>query len=440
MVKVWSQIVFFIPFLVAITGVFYFTVSHVILNVDITPFNYAICLVPIFVLIVFFISKQLGNIKLKQIYDELFQQADLLCENQNTREELHQFLKKAQQLTNTTPELTLKIIRRYLSMPPSDSEKNLFSPPQQAAIILTCLNARSIKKLFKRFTAKEVTLLHQLISCLGEISNEDKKNALSNFLNEVTAPALNPFDNHPLQPTLPHQQAIQILKNQNLTSYQKDIWKTLNQIPADIIVSYLKTQSPQSIAIILYNLSEEKSAEILNLLPENLSGLTLFRLTALKSLSRTRIKTIETKLENHFLNIQPQIFYYGWQKASAILSLMPSIERKKLISALENHSQKTAEVLSRQIVCFDDFAYWNDSDICYIIKKTPEHILTKALLGANNDTRSIFAKNMHPKQWGNFLKMLNLVQTKKIKEIDQAQFFILKKARILIDKKYKRKK
>ena len=145
-------------------------------------------------------------------------------------------------------------------------------------------------------------------------------------------------------------------------------------------------------------------------------------------------------MENHFLNIQPQIFYYGWQKASAILSLMPSIERKKLISALENHSQKTAEVLSRQIVCFDDFAYWNDCDICYIIKKTPEHILTKALLGANNDTRSIFAKNMHPKQWGNFLKMLDLAQTKKIKEIDQAQFFILKKARILIDKKYKRKK
>ena len=130
------------------------------------PFNYAICLVSIFVLIVFFISKQLGNIKLKQIYDELFQQADLLCENQNTREELHQFLKKAQQLTNTTPELTLKIIRRYLSMPPSDTEKNLFSPPQQAAIILTCLNARSIKKLFKhKSTPLFIIIVFQNIRC-----------------------------------------------------------------------------------------------------------------------------------------------------------------------------------------------------------------------------------------------------------------------------------
>ncbi len=440
MTKLWSQIVFFSSFLVVTAGLFCFILFNVIQNVQPQVVAFFIYLLPVLFLTVFFLLKRIGHRKIKQIYDHLFQQINLLCENQNSRDEFLYLLKKTQQLTNTTPELTLKILRRYLSMPLSKMPNALFSPAQQVAIVLTCLDSRAIKKLFKRFTSQEIVILNQLTSCLGDVSTEDKKNALSDFLNEVTAPALNPFDNYPLQAALPHQQVIQFLKDENLPMQQKDIWKTLNQLSTERIITYLKTQSSQSIAIILYNLSEEKSANILNLLPEKISSLALLRLTALKSLSRTRVKTIETKLENHFFNIQPQIFYDGWQKASAILSLMSRYERKKLISALEHKSQKSAYILSRQIVCFDDFAYWDDADICYLIKKTPEHILTKALLGANSNTRAVFSKNMSPKQWGNLLKIIDSSQVKKIKEIDQAQFFILKKARILIDKKYKRKK
>ena len=82
-------------------------------------------------------------------------------------------------------------------------------------------------------------------------------------------------------------------------------------------------------------------------------------------------------------------------------------------------------------------SHLSNKDICELIKKVPENILTTALLGADNNTKEIFLKNISPKRLSIFLKQSNLPRSEKIKEIDEAQYFVIKKAHVLMSKKHR---
>ena len=385
----------------------------------------------------YIIPKFIRKKHIKNTCQTLSSQILLLNENAKLRNDTNQLIQKLQQIANTTPELILKILRYYSTQSATNQQQSIFSLPQQAGIILDCLNKKSLKKIFKHMSKNEINLFQQLKLSLGTISTEEKFTTLSHFFDTLMEPTSKIEKQHFTENILPSQHVIKILKKENHFKPQSDIWKTLESIPSEKISNYLKTESSQTIAIILYNLSEEKAGEILNQLPKEISITSLIRLTALKSLSKKRIKHIEISLESYFLNITPRIIYYGKEKASSILSLMPTHHKNKLLLEIEKTSPKIAQQLSQQIICFDDLAFWNNTDICTLIKKTPEHILLLALLGANNKTREIFSKNISPNRWGKFLKQLNTPQPERIKDIDEAQYFIIKKAHVLINKKRK---
>ena len=381
----------------------------------------------------YFIKQQ----KSKKTHQALSNQILLLNESAKSRREMLLLIEKLQHITKTAPELILKMLRYYSMQSRIDADKNIFSPAQQAGIVISCLDTKSLKRIFKRMQKTEINLFQQLIQSLGYIFIEDKIQVLSKFLDTLTEPANKIENPHFSDNILPYQQAINILKKENIPPSKANIWNKLEQITSEKIAAYLKNESAQSIAIILYNLSDKKSGEILNHLPKDISCSALSRLTALKSLSKKRFKNIEIFLESYFLNITPQAYYHGWEKASSILSLMPPKEKNKLIFALTETNPQITQKLAQHIIYFNDLANWNNNDIQKLIKKTPENVLSTALLGANNKTKEIFLKNITPQHWGAILKQTFSSQSEKIKEIDEAQYFVIKKAHVLMSQKRK---
>lgn len=393
-----------------------------------------ICLFALF-LFIYAIPHFAKQKRAKKTYLNLSTQALLLNENSKIRNETILLIEKLQHTTHTAPELILKILRYYSMQSYIPNEKSAFSPAQQAGIVISCLDAKSLKRIFKRMQKSEIKLFQQLAHSLGHITSEDKFQVLSKFLSTLTEPVSKIENPHFSDTVLPSQQAIKIIKKENCFSPKTNIWDTLDSISSEKIASYLKNESSQSIAIILYNLSDKKAGEVLSFIPKEVSCSALLRLTALKSLSKKRLTTLETSLESHFLNIAPQVFYYGLEKASSILSIMPTHQKNELLLKLTETSPQIAKKLSHQIICFDDLSHLSNKDICELIKKVPENILTTALLGADNNTKEIFLKNISPKRLSIFLKQSNLPRSEKIKEIDEAQYFVIKKAHVLMSKK-----
>lgn len=392
----------------------------------------------IVILFIFIIPHIIKRRRFNKTFNTLYAQITSLCVIPSVTKETDHLLQTARKISLQTPQEAVRIIRGMLLNVCINPSENLFSPAQRAAILLIAIGPKPAKKIFKRMTDSEVNALNHLISSLGRIKQDETKMVLKEFCQAIEkaqngdAPKTDTTEK-PIYEVLPLKQATTIALKCDSNFTGKDVWGHLETVPSEKIATYLEGEYPQTSAIILYHLSDEKAGSVLNLLSPKSSGATLLRLTALKSLGRDKLKAIEAGLEVQFLGASASILYKGYQKASNILSLMNKSDKNKLIRALSYRAPQVAKRLSRQVICFDDFSDFDEENIRLLIKKTPRHILVNALLGADSATKEAFARNIDPKLWGKMLKKLSSESTNRIKDIDEAQCYIIKKARTMIE-------
>ena len=92
-----------------------------------------------------------------------------------------------------------------------------------------------------------------------------------------------------------------------------------------------------------------------------------------------------------------------------------------------------ADSLEKQLITFNDFAFWNESDLSVLIKHIDVKTLITALAHANNITKEAFSKVIEPKKWAELLKQMNVPQTKRLRDIEESQRAVIQIAQHLID-------
>ena len=129
--------------------------------------------------------KILKQKKFKKTYKKLSSEAQSISQDNELAPLKNSLLGKVQSICHTTPDIALKNIRAGLTDQSLTKSKILFSPAQQTAILLTCLNKKTLKKIFKRMTDTEIKTIQSLTYSLGQITPEDKKLVLTNFLKKL---------------------------------------------------------------------------------------------------------------------------------------------------------------------------------------------------------------------------------------------------------------
>ena len=380
--------------------------------------------------------KILKQKKFKKTYKKLSSEAQSISQDNELAPLKNSLLGKVQSICHTTPDIALKNIRTGLTDQSLTKSKILFSPAQQTAILLTCLNKKTLKKIFKRMTDTEIKTIQSLTYSLGQITPEDKKLVLTNFLKQIQNPIQNTYQPLKTNPVLPAQRLYQILKEDKLIKTEKQVWQKLETLKCEKIAHFIEQEYPQTGAIILYHLSDEKAGTVLSLLSSEKSTLILLRLASLKQLTKEKLKIVETGLETYLPGFSKLPLYKGLKKAGRILSLMPQEKKEKLINQLSQKSSKTAQILSKKIICFDDFKNWDKKQIKKLIKKIPTDILLTALQNTNEQIKTVFASHIPLNCWNSFFEKLNKQETTDLKKIDEAQCFVIKQA-LDLSKKYK---
>ena len=399
-------------------------------------------LIVLFIATIFFyiVPKLTRKKKFKKTYKRLSSQTSSLREKENS--EIETLLKKVQSLSSKNPTLFLKNIRINLTKEKNKKDQTLFSPAEQTAILLLLLDEKTLKKIFKRMTPTEVKIIQEITISLGHLTNEDKKQALTTFLNQLKeekTPSYNALKMHPI---LPIQQIKSILKLEDISlKNEKDVWTQFEQLDETKIASFLENEYPQTSALILYHLKEEKTASILNLLPLEKSSAILWRLANLKHLTKEKLKIVESTTNNYFFGLKKYNFYQGTQKAALILSLIPHLKKEQLINLLETKSAATAKSLLKKIIRFNDIKNLDKKFIKKLIKKIPTDILSIALLEADNETKKALTSHLLPKEWAILMENSNKSPSNDLKRIDEAQCFIIKQAQeLMLKQKTKKKK
>ena len=236
-----------------------------------------------------------------------------------------------------------------------------------------------------------------------------------------------------MENVLPNDDKTEIMEQIHAPVTGKTIWEKLEHTESAKLASALSGEYPQTIAVVLYHLSNEKASDVLNCFSESMTMDVLMRLTALKNVDAETLAGVEQGLDEKLKALHETPRVGGKEKASGIISLMD--RKTDILNTLFERSPELAGQLSAGVIMFEDIADWDDKSIRTLLEKTDRQVVVYALKGTSDKMKEAFSRNMSPAVWGGVLKEINKLSSIKVKDIDAAQHTLVRTAQELIQQK-----
>ena len=332
------------------------------------------------------------------------------------------------------PSVAVSVVRNWVYSKTDTS----FSGLQKAAGLLLALGEDYIKPVFLKLKNEEVTQISRTMAELGCVKGAVVQEVFDDFLKVLNGTADLCADANYVkdlvETVLPEDNKAAVIEGIASPVQGKTIWEKLEKTDAAKLAEALSEEYPQTIAVILFHLSNEKAGAVLNHFPESLTMDILMRLTALKEVDAQTLSGVEKGLETRLRRLYAgQRSKNGKEKAAGIISLM---ERKTdILNTLFERSPELAGQLSAGVIMFEDIADWDDKSIRTLLEKTERNVVICALKGASDKMKEAFSRNMSPAVWGGILKETNKLSAVKVKDIDMAQNTLVRTAQELIEQK-----
>ena len=328
----------------------------------------------------------------------------------------------------------ISAIRKWLYGPEADTG---LSGVQKTAVLLLALGEEYIKPIFLKLKNEEVIDISRTMAELGCVRGETVQEVFDAFLSCfhqngdlcVNADYVATL----MENVLPVDEKSTLMEQIHAPVSGKNIWERLEQTDTAKLATALSGEYPQTIAVVLYHLSNEKASEVLGCFSESLTMDVLMRLTALKNIDADILAGVEQGLDEKLKALHTTPRMGGKEKAAGIISLMD--RKTDILNTLFERSPELAGQLSAGVIMFEDIADWDDKSIRTLLEKTDRQVVIYALKGASEKLKDAFSRNMSPAVWGGVLKEINKLSAVKVKDIDLAQHTLVRTAQELIQQK-----
>ena len=176
-----------------------------------------------------------------------------------------------------------------------------YTGPQKAAILLLAFGEEISSEIFKQMTEFEIKRIGSAMSRLGRIDSDIIDEIMEEFFvllqqNKKYYLGGNDFTKKIISGAFKDDQASQIIEELALES--SATLESLELIDPKTLANFLRTEHPQTIALILAHLEPKKFGETLKMLPDSLHTEVILRIANLESVSPDIIDEIDDVLRN----------------------------------------------------------------------------------------------------------------------------------------------
>ena len=169
----------------------------------------------------------------------------------------------------------------------------------------------------------------------------------------------------------------------------------LETFDSETLSDLTRNEHPQTIALILSQLSPEKSGSILSSLPEELRTDVILRISNLDRVSPDVVNEIAEMLESEAKSRGSAGQEVGGIKTVAdILNQLDPAMEQALIGKIEEDNPKMADEIRQLMFVFEDLALLDDRGIQEVLKEVSSEDLARALKTASEEVKEKIFKNM----------------------------------------------
>ena len=268
---------------------------------------------------------------------------------------------------------------------------------QKAAALLITLGADACAEIFKILEDKEVeklaaeiakiesvepAIISAIIREFHEIAATDLSHAQGgiSYASEVLSKALGEAGS---------QKTIERISS-GTTSFD---FFTATPTSTELLLEMIREEHPQTIALILVHIQEQRAAEILAMLPSGLQIEVITRIANMTAVSPEIINQIEEALQAK-AHGHERVNAGGVKDAAEILNRVDANVEKQILESISHTDPELAEEISDLMFTYDDVLLITDPGIQKLIQEADENDLVMALRASTDTIKNKFLKNV----------------------------------------------
>ncbi len=313
---------------------------------------------------------------------------------------------------------------------------------EKAAALLVALGPQTASEILKHLDEDSIEIITVEIARIDRLSPEDREELIGEFLIELRRQSRGGKGGESkarkiLEDAFGGDKADEILRKANPIDPNREFAR-LREIEPDLLFSFLKDETPQTIALTMSYLPPDKSAVILKSLSRDVAKEVARHMAVKKNVPPDIVarvaRTIYGKYEELSRKNRGLSRAGGVDTLIEIMSHMTGDEERKILHTLDISMPDISGRIRESIFSFENIANLSNTEIRVLIDELKDDmVIARALKGAGDDIRFKVLRNMSQNRATDIINDMNAMGAMRLAEIHENRDRIMSVARTLHD-------
>jgi flagellar motor switch protein FliG len=206
----------------------------------------------------------------------------------------------------------------------------------------------------------------------------------------------------------------------------------LIHVPAEQLMNLLKGEHPQTIALVLSYLPQEKAAETLRMLPEGMDADIGLRIAKIGQVQDDLVNELDEAIKKDLARTEVSTRKFDGVLALAnILNQVDGTTEESVIAFIEEEDPALAEKIRQKMFIFEDLLQIEDKGFREILQNVDNQTVAKALKTASEEMKEKIFGNLSERAAEMLREDFEVMGPVRLKEVEEAQQEIIKAAKKL---------
>ena len=299
---------------------------------------------------------------------------------------------------------------------------------RKAAVFLAQMTKDEAGVLLAKLRPREVESLTRELMKLNTVEPEDVDGVLTEFHEMMAAQRYVgrggvDFAREILAAGLGEDKAEGILARLNVV-YTEVPFASLRNVDVRQLVTFLKDEHPQVIALVLAHMTPAQSAEVLSAFAPEQQAEVAHRIATMDRTTPEMVRLVEEELGRRMGSLlahQDMSTVGGVETLVEIINRSPRPTERSILEWLDNTDPELAEQVRAQMFVFEDIVTIDDRSMQLVLREVEANDLATALKGVRPDVRDKVVRNLSERAAENLAEEIELLGPVRTRTVEEAQ-------------------
>ncbi|MEA2103745.1 MAG: flagellar motor switch protein FliG [Candidatus Cloacimonadota bacterium] len=273
---------------------------------------------------------------------------------------------------------------------------------QKCAALSLALGPEVSAKLFSKMNDLELEQVSSELVRMDNISAEVTGQVIEEFFNMIRAEQYITMGGvdyaRKLLKNVIGDEKTEVLIGKIERNLHKSGFSKFQEVDLQELVSFIQSEHPQTIALILTQLSPKQAGEMLTMLPKKIQPELLRRFSQIGEVPPETLRMVEEVLEDK-ISFSKSMGKFGGVKAAAeMMNMVGATAEREILEVLQDTSSDLANEIKELMFVFADIKNLSSHSIREILKEVDNSDLAVAMKHTDEETTKIIFDNLSERQ------------------------------------------